>query len=478
MPSSSGCKESRNRLLRAHSARNSLFLLIFLLVGCAGQEEPALPDEQPLPEVAQVTYTPGPTLASPLCPGPEPVIFSDRNLYQPPSLPEPLPRQPFREPIFGACMVRVTDRSSDLAPDDASAGLKNEYARVQSFNADGSRLLVRGLDGTWYLYDAQSLLPWAFLPLSVEPRWDASDPNIIYYIEDTGLFAYDIAAGQANRLRDFAADLPGHDPLMVWTRYEGSPSYDTRYWGLMAENEDWLPTAFLIYDRLEDQVTLRDLRGVAEVDEDVDNVAISPLGTYFLASFDRVCAPGELGSDAHPCGLMIYDRDLRNGRGLLRIVGHGDTALDAQGREVWVYQDIDTDHISMLDLESGAVTPLWPIDFSHTPIGLHFSGRASNLPGWVLVSTYSGGYPSAFTWMDNQVFAIELAAQGRVLRIAHTQSIVDENQEHDYWAEPQASVNPDFTRIVFTSNWGRSGSEAVEMYLVELPEDWVAFMQE
>jgi hypothetical protein len=39
-------------------------------------------------------------------------------------------------------------------------------------------------------------------------------------------------------------------------------------------------------------------------------------------------------------------------------------------------------------------------DFScaHTPIGLHFSGRALAHFGWALVSTYSGGHPTAYTW--------------------------------------------------------------------------------
>jgi hypothetical protein len=71
---------------------------------------------------------------------------------------------------------------------------------------------------------------------------------------------------------------------------------------------------------------------------------------------------------------MVYDRDLTNGRSLLRIIGDYDPALDAKGREVVVYQDIDADQISMLDLGTGVVTPLWDIDFSHMGIGLHFSG--------------------------------------------------------------------------------------------------------
>ncbi len=241
-----------------------------------------------------------------------------------------------------------------------------------------------------------------------------------------------------------------------------------------------MPSAFVVYDRATDEVTVRDMRGVPGIEDDVDHVTISPLGTYFLASFDRGCewvdestgaGVGTAGDD-HPCGLMVYDRDLTGGRSLLRVIGHYDTALDAQGREVIVFQNIDTDEIAMLDLESGEITPLWPIDFSHTPLGFHFSGLAYDRPGWALVSTYTGGYPGAYTWMDDQVFALELKAGGRVVRLAHTHSLVDEDQEHDYWAEPQATVNHDFTRVLFTSNWGRSGSDEVDMYLIDVPADW------
>jgi hypothetical protein len=44
--------------------------------------------------------------------------------------------------------------------------------------------------------------------------------------------------------------------------------------------------------------------------------------------------------------------------------------------------------------------------------------------------------------------------------------------EHDYWAEPHATVNRDFTRVLFTTNWGRSGTEQVETMLIDLPPNW------
>jgi hypothetical protein len=464
-----------------------LMALIGLLLVACGTPEPDLEatveaavgatqaaqagDTPTVPASAPPSRPPGTGLES-LCSDPQPPPVTDFEVRQTPNLPEPPRGVPFRDPVFGTCLVRVTDRKADLSPDDSSPGLKNEYARVQSFNADGSLILVRSVEAYWYLYDAATFQPLGSLPIELEPRWDASDPDLLYDIDETRLMAYDVRSGEARVVRDFAKDL-GQKVAAVWTVYEGRPSMDSRYWGLVAENEEWLPVAFLVYDRLEDRVTVRDMRGVPGIEDDVDHVTISPRGTYLLVSFDRYCAHEQLGDDAHPCGLMVYDQDLRNGRGLLRIVGHYDPALDAQGREVIMYQDIDTDHLSMLDLESGQVTPLWPIDFSHTGIGFHFSGLAYDRPGWALVSTYSGGHPTDYTWMDDQVFAVELKAGGRVVRLAHTHSLVNEEMEHDYWAEPHASVNRDFTRILFTSNWGRSGTGEVEMWMVALPPDWL-----
>ncbi len=396
----------------------------------------------------------------------EPVL--DFDVYQTPGLPEPPARVPFRDPVFNTCIVRLTDRNADLSPDDPSTGLKNEYSRVQSFNADGSRILVRSIDARWYVYDARSLLPVQEIPVLEEPRWDADDADLLYFIEGTRLVSYRLSTGQETLVHDFSVDFSDLELSAVWTRYEGSPSYDGRYWGLMAEDQDWLAAALLVYDLETDKVTASKQMPTRP---EIDSVTISPLGNYFLAYFDEYCESGELGDDTHPCGLMVYDRGLRNGRGLLRIVGHSDLAVDYGGNEVLVFQDIDQDTISMLHLDSGQVTQLLPIDFSHSSIGFHFSGRASQTPGWVLVSTYNGAQPAA-TWMDDQVFALELKEAGRVVRIAHSHSIVDEDQEHDYWAEPHATVNQDFTRILFTSNWGRSGTGEIETYLIQLPEDW------
>jgi len=46
-------------------------------------------------------------------------------------------RVSFRVPVFGNCIVLLTDRQIDPL-DDLPAGLKNRYLCVRTFNADGS----------------------------------------------------------------------------------------------------------------------------------------------------------------------------------------------------------------------------------------------------------------------------------------------------------------------------------------------------
>jgi hypothetical protein len=407
----------------------------------------------------------------------EPIAFCDElqiafirdlTLRQDEVLEEPQAHVPFRDSIYGGCIIRVTDRNKDLSQGDQSNGLKNEYSRIQSFNADETMILVRSLDAHYYLYDADTLQVLGQLPSMNDPRWSNLDPNLIYFIGELSLMSYKLNTGEQQLVHDFSGGFPGQDIVMVWTRWEGNPSIDDRYWALMAEDQDWMTVAFIVYDLERDQVISHMAIHPAA---DVDSVTMSPLGNYFLAQFE-FCEYGSMGNAGRPCGLMVYDRDLNNPRGLLRNVGHSDLALDANGKEIFFYQDQDRDQIAILDLETGEIIELFPIDFTYcNGCGMHFSGLGYQLPGWGLIS-YFDADPITRIWMDDHIFAVELKPGGQVVRFAQHHSLVDPNQELDYWAEPHASVNRNFSRIVFTSNWGRSGTGEVEMYLIQLPENW------
>lgn len=156
-----------------------LSVFFTLLAGCSSPEartstEPDEPDQPPQGSLS--IADPGSAPPVPLCTDPEPALVTDFDVRNPPALSEPAPRTPYRDPVFGRCIVRVTDREQDLPPEAESRGLKNEYSRVQSFSADGSYILLYGTEGEWYLYDAYSLALLTELPLGVEPRWDSEDP--------------------------------------------------------------------------------------------------------------------------------------------------------------------------------------------------------------------------------------------------------------------------------------------------------------
>jgi len=453
----------RRHLLSLPACAITLLAFIVLTAGCV-----SLDDGRPSGTITSSISTASPAPASLHLDAPAPGVTS-QEVIQPPSLQEPAARIKFVDPAFGTRLVRVTDRNADISPGDTSQGLKNEYSRVQAFNADGSNFLIRGTAASWYLYNATTLLPERRLPFdgAVDPRWDASRPDVLYYIDGPRLVRYNITVQEQTTAHDFRSQFSPHAPAFVWTRYEGSPSQDGRYWGLMAQGGAGKVFAFVLYDLVADRIVARkDITPTMGV----DSVTISPLGDYFLAYFEPL-PDGKTGSDATPGGVMVYDRELKNGRCLVRAIGHSDLALDAQGREVLVYQDNDNDTIALCDLATGRITDLAPIDFSHTALGLHFSGRALGVPGWALVSTHDGD-PVSHTWMDDQVFAIELKPGGRVVRLAHTRSLVEDTQEHDYRAEPQATVDRNFTRVLFTSNWGRPGTAAVDTYMIVLPQGW------
>ncbi|MBM3189999.1 MAG: hypothetical protein FJZ90_14910, partial [Chloroflexi bacterium] len=201
---------------RVTPAWSGALRLPLILKGRAPVHTPT-PTQTAKPQITP-THTPRPTDAG--CPAYAPgrTFVTGQGVYAMPVLAEPAPRQWFSDPTFGACLVRVTDRDHDLDPEDGSPGITHEYARVQAFNADESRLLARSTDGYWYLYDAQTLLPLKRLPLDREPCWDAQDPRIVYHTSDTSLLSYNVQTDQEAELHDFASNLPGQSIAAVWTR--------------------------------------------------------------------------------------------------------------------------------------------------------------------------------------------------------------------------------------------------------------------
>jgi hypothetical protein len=235
----------------------------------------------------------------------------------------------------------------------------------------------------------------------------------------------------------------------VWTKTEGSPSKDGRYWCFMVDDEKWKGLGLFTWDRQTDTViAMMNHKG-----ERPDHVTMSPTGNYCVGASNS--------------GTIAYSRDLRQERFLRPRGEHSDLALDANGEDVYVSVDYQGSGgpLFMQSLRTGVRTPLLTTYIDHTATAMHISGKAFNRPGWVVVSTYADEGKAGQQWLHRKVFALSLEAKPRIINLAHHHS-----HPNEYFTEPQATPNRDLTRILFNSNWGTKSKTDVETFMVVVPE--------
>ena len=422
-----------------------------VLAGCSSMTPPggsataSGPQQRPLEDCLQASvgkvFTPGRTN--------DPIPTSAR----------PAKGEAIQDPTYGACMARATDHESEPPVGFA----RNDYSRRNPFNADGSRFLVYAYDGYWHLYDGATLAWLARLPglaSDSEPNWHETDPNLLYWIPSFGIGMtinlLDVRNMRSKTVADMGRQLRQRWPKaeVAWSKSEGSPSRDRRYWALMVEAEGFLTQGIAVWDQQEQRLV-----GMLDTNERPDYVSMSPSGKHILVAWNHRIA--------------VFDRELRNRRDLPARIEHADIALDAAGNDVYVAIDYRDPQgaIVMIDLDTGERTALEPTYIAGTATAMHFSGKAFDRPGWVLVSTFARG-ESAQQWLHEKIFALELKAQPRVVQLAHHRSTLGgEVRGWNYFRAPHAAVNRDFTRILFSSNWGVVDRLDVDAYMLALPPD-------
>jgi hypothetical protein len=382
-----------------------------------------------------------------------PVVGPDRR--RPAPSPKPARGQPFADADFKTCIVRVTDHAADGIRGFA----RNDYSRRQAFNADNTKIIVSAQDGSWHLYDTKTLKHLGALEGvggDAEPQWHPTNPNLMYYFPAFGvgmmIKEIDVKSGKSRVVADLGKRVKAVWPKAnaVWTRSEGSPSSDARYWGLQVDDADWNGLGIFTYDLVKDQIIATyDFAKNHRVRP--DHVSMSPSGTWVTASWED--------------GVFAFTRDFGKMTRLHHKGEHSDIAIGANGDDVFVSIDYEGPGgpVFMVDLRTGVRTDLFATYLEHTATAFHFSGKAYQRPGWVVASTYAetGG---SWQWMHGKVFAIELKERPRVINLAHHHVVHDE-----YFTEPHASVNRDFTRVVFGSNWDVQTKTDIDTYLIELP---------
>ncbi|MDO5056224.1 MAG: hypothetical protein Q4E06_02710 [Lautropia sp.] len=381
------------------------------------------------------------------------------------------------DPTYRSCVARVTDNTS------AAPYHRNDYSRRQAFNANSTFMLMSARDGHWFLYDARTLKPIKRLnglAGDAEPQWHYLDPNRLYYLNRNGvgmqIHLLDVRSNRSRLVADMSAQVrkrwPGANA--AWTRSEGSPSFDQRYWCFQAENtHNWSTHGVFTWDMKEQRIV-----GGIDVQERPDHVSMSPSGHYCVVSSD-----GRMGTRS-------YTRDFKTpyfpGRGsqpwlqLHHKSEHSDIALDKNQVDAYVAVDYQAGEVFSTNLRNGRKFSLFPVYPGRTATALHISGKAYRKPGWVLVSTYAEYHADNMRapvrntahqqWLHRKMFAVSLEARPRFRPIAHVDSTLASAPGIDaYWTEPHATVNPDFTRMLFNSTWNSSNAHDVETYLTALP---------
>ncbi len=358
----------------------------------------------------------------------------------------------FLDPTYGSCITRISDHRAE-PPQDFS---RNDYSRRQAFNADSSLLLAYGHGGTWHLYDSISSDYLQQLPElrgDAEPQWHPDLPNVLFYLPENGIgmtiHELDVGSGQSRVVGDLSHRVQAIWPnaAVAWTRSEGSPSADARYWALLIQTAEFVSLGLVVWDRVTDTIVAS-----LDVAGEPDYISMSPSG-------QRVVLGG-------PAQVVSYDQQLRNPVSLHAQLEHSDLAVDASGNDVYVAVDFDLPGgaLFMANLDSGERTLLLDTYINGSATSYHLSGKSFDQPGWIVMSTHSRTSERP-QWLHEKILLVELASDPRVYQIADHHS-----QYEGYWTEPHASVNRDLSQIVFNSNWNQPTDLDIDVYRVEVPD--------
>ena len=375
------------------------------------------------------------------------------------------------DPNFHTSIKRITDKSIDGY---AGPGIENEYSRTDPENCDGAVIILRENAGEWHLYNALTRARIKQVSITgggeePEPRWDAVDPNIFYYLYGTELRSYNITNDASTLIHNF--NYPS--ATFISTKTEGDASLDRRYWCFIIEDAAYNVLKVICYDKTTDTILGTYERASLPTGIGINWVSMSMSGSHCIIGYQDDGA-----GDTPPT--ETFTRSLTHVATLpAGTFGHMDLAIDKSGNDVMVYQKTsDSDQIAMADLATGAETYLVEIPFGiNGDIGLHFSGNCSQTPGWVLVSTYGSENPptgETHSWMDEQLFMVELKSSPRIWRLTHTQAYTSLNYiaDKNYFAECFAAINTSGTKIYFGSNWRNYTTDFSESYQIDLPGSW------
>jgi hypothetical protein len=375
-----------------------------------------------------------------------------------------------KDPDFGTTIYRVTDVVAQLGAGTNTA--TPVYPPVATWNIDESSMVfyVRGgscgsgyalYDGHRYASSAKTsyvfqrcLAGWdpgsltGFNPNGTtgnpeEFRWDVTDPDILWWVDDSSrLLRYHVSTNADEVVFSGADQIATHgyyawsgDLFGMWTSQGFSLSYVGGTWK-------------------------KSTTSVTQPSGSDAPVAC-PSGTCLVA------------------GAGVYDVGMNLLRSLSTAGEHGDLGLDSAGNDYWATVQFDSPEPFNAQLvvewvKSGQTKVVIP---SNPQSNTLVSAKALKLRGWIAVNSTGTpssdpGYLPTTTTFDQEIYLANVET-GAFCRVAHHRALGKEaNTSLGYFAQPQTTFSPSGTRVVFNSDWG-VGSGGIpatqETYVIELP---------
>lgn len=370
-----------------------------------------------------------------------------------PAMPRPAYLQTLRDPVFGTPFTRVTDPGGRLGKDMAcdEEMCRHRYSSTQAWNADQSLLVItNGCSGMCFL-DGRTYRPLFHRPMGEDCKWHPTraEEMVCVYDDRVTLWWPRTDEHQVVYRPDDYSDLS-------FGPYKGNVSADGRRLALRARDATGMLVAFA-YD-LEERRKFPDIP-VAALPGENGYCGISATGRFVMC-FQT------LPTGRETVHVFTVDGELIQVWPEHHRPGHGDMAIDENGRDVYIgisKADPDKWHVIKRRLEDGAVTVLTPPGYAS-----HASVRNIRRPGWVFLS-YEGSYDKvkeAPGWAPfyREIVALRIDGSGELRRIVHTH-----NEVSDYYSEIHASPSPDGSQVIWSSNWGEPGGPVAD-YVARI--DW------
>lgn len=339
--------------------------------------------------------------------------------------------------IAACCAATVVQITHAPGP---GTGFVPEYSRVQAFNADGLRFLIRGTDASTILFDGKTLKRIAKLPVpegDIEPRWSPADPDTFTYLDGDAVREWSLRQRRAHTLARF----PGLGPLSSGAEQERDRA--GRFYALKSpDNRAWV--ADLKTGRRGPITRLR------RAGDTLDYVAITPDGRHVMVMWARY-------------GAVLYTRAWKRVRRLTTWDEHADFCRTTTGEDVLViahYRAGPNDQVvELVPLDGAPRRVLWRAPRFN--LALHISCRNTKRPGFAYLSSYWDGVgqrPPGGTPYENEVFTLALSstpAAPDIVELGRTRM----TERNDYFDEPHATVRQDGRLVLFASNHGRYAAD-------------------